>query len=74
MITVEDNGTGMSKEETDRLFDRYYRGGNTAQKAGGTGLGMAIARQIIEQAEGTIEVESAKGQGTKITVLLPVIK
>ncbi|MBQ3890140.1 MAG: ATP-binding protein, partial [Lachnospiraceae bacterium] len=69
-IIVKDNGRGMSEKEVSRLFDRYYRGGNTSQKTGGTGLGMAIARQIIEQSGGRVEVMSKVAEGTIITVYM----
>ena len=46
-INLSDNGIGMSAEETDQLFDRYYRGTNTESKSEGTGLGLAIAKSII---------------------------
>jgi|GEM_PF-1324430 len=71
-ITIEDNGNGMSAEEVDKLFQRYYRGTNTEEKAEGTGLGMAIAKQIIEIHDGEIHVESQKNAGTMITITFPV--
>lgn len=74
VIIVRDNGRGMSEKEVSRLFDRYYRGGNTLQKAGGTGLGMAIARQIIEQSGGRVEVNSKEGEGTEIRVFMRKIQ
>ena len=67
-ITIEDNGRGMNAEEVSRLFQRYYRGTNTDEKAEGTGLGMAIAKQIIEIHGGSIFVESAPDAGTNITI------
>ena len=65
---VADDGRGMDAETALRLFDRYYRGTSTDEATEGTGLGMAIARQLIEANSGTIEVESAEGQGTRIRV------
>jgi signal transduction histidine kinase len=55
-LIIEDNGKGMTAEEVDRLFERYYRGTNTEANTGGTGLGMAIAKQIIEIHGGDIAV------------------
>lgn len=68
-IEIEDNGKGISKEDLDNLFERYYRGTNTGENHKGSGLGMAIAKQIIEVHGGEIRVESALGVGTKITVV-----
>ena len=58
----------MSKEEVAHLFERYYRGTNTQRKPEGTGLGMAIAKQIISLHEGNIEVFSEVGNGTKFKI------
>jgi len=71
-ITVEDNGRGMDAEEVSRLFQRYYRGTNTDEKAEGTGLGMAIVKQIIEIHNGEISVESQRNAGTMITIAFPI--
>ena len=70
-ITISDNGKGMSVEETDRLFDRYYRGTNTESKTEGTGLGLAIAKSIIELHGGTISVTSSPGVGTAFLICFP---
>ena len=70
-ITIEDNGRGMDAEEVSKLFQRYYRGTNTDEKAEGTGLGMAIAKQIIELHGGSIYVKSTAGIGTNIAILFP---
>ena len=71
-INLSDNGKGMSAEETDRLFDRYYRGTNTESKSEGTGLGLAIAKSIIELHGGTISVTSSPGAGTAFLIRFPV--
>nr|WP_264760844.1 HAMP domain-containing sensor histidine kinase [Aneurinibacillus migulanus] len=70
-IIVEDNGRGIEKEEVEKLFTRYYRGTNTNERHQGSGLGMAIAKQIIEAHQGTIEVKSQVGEGTRICILFP---
>lgn len=72
-IAVDDNGKGMSAEEADKLFQRYYRGTSTEAIAEGTGLGMAIAEQIIELHGGSIVVESELGKGTHIEITLPCV-
>ncbi|WP_328802897.1 sensor histidine kinase [Saccharibacillus alkalitolerans] len=69
-LQIADNGEGMDERSVARLFDRYYRGTSTDTPAGGTGLGMAIVKQIVAAHQGTIEVESQVGRGTSITVVL----
>lgn len=67
-ITIQDNGVGMTKLTQEHLFDRYYRGTNTNESHSGTGLGMIIAKQLIQAHKGSIYVESKLGEGTKITL------
>jgi signal transduction histidine kinase len=62
---------GMNKEELDNLFIRYYRGTGTAKRPEGTGLGMAIAKQIIELHGGSINVTSQLGEGTSFFIEFP---
>lgn len=71
-IIIKDNGNGMDKETCLRLFDRYYRGTDTKQRTEGSGLGMAIAKQIIQLHEGEIVVHSEMGIGTTFVVTLPI--
>ena len=71
-IEVEDNGTGIPKEDLPRIFERFYRVDKSRSKAnGGTGLGLAIVKHIIQNNGGTIEVESTLGEGTVFKVQLP---
>lgn len=70
-VQITDNGKGMDEQSVSHLFDRYYRGTSTDAPAGGTGLGMAIVRQIVTAHRGTIEVKSRLGQGTTMIVRLP---
>ena len=67
-IKIEDNGKGMSEEDVKKLFERYYRGTNSSVSVKGSGLGMAIAKQIIEAHEGKINVESKLNIGTNIEI------
>lgn len=67
-IKIEDNGKGMTEEELDKLFERYYRGTNSSVNVKGSGLGMAIAKQIIEAHTGKIQVISKLDIGTCIEV------
>ncbi|MDO5573102.1 MAG: ATP-binding protein, partial [bacterium] len=70
LLSVADNGSGMTAEELDGLFRRYYRGTSTEVQTEGTGLGMAIARQIIEAHSGKIEATSTVGEGTSVEIRL----
>lgn len=65
-IIVDDNGCGMSESEREKMFDPFF----TTTKTG-TGLGLAVSHQIVEQHHGRFEVVTKKGCGTTITMLLP---
>jgi signal transduction histidine kinase len=54
-----------------QLFDRYYRGNDSGEDQIGSGLGMNIAKKIIQSHQGTIEIESEEDRGTKLTICLP---
>lgn len=69
-IVVTDTGLGVPDEDTDRIFERFYRGRN-AGAATGTGLGLAIATWIATQHGGRIELTSAPGGGSQFTLHLP---
>jgi signal transduction histidine kinase len=72
-ITVTDTGIGIPAEDTDRLFERFFRARNAVDGAiPGTGLGLAICRGIVDAHGGDIAVESVPDAGTKITVCLPM--
>lgn len=74
ITTVSDNGFGISQEAIPRLFSKFFRVSNTAQKAEkGTGLGLFIAKSIIEKLNGKIWVESEAGKGSKFHFSLPTI-
>ncbi|MFF2459696.1 sensor histidine kinase [Peribacillus simplex] len=68
-ITIADNGRGIPSKDLEQVFERYYRGTNTASTHG-TGLGMAIARDIILAHKGKIDLTSIENKGTTITILL----
>ncbi|WP_340008041.1 HAMP domain-containing sensor histidine kinase [Paenibacillus sp. FSL K6-0276] len=69
VIRIQDNGVGIDAETKDLLFERYYRGTNTDELNQGTGLGMAISKQLVLQHQGQIEVESLPGIGTTISLI-----
>src|SRR5690625_1251374 len=69
-IDIVDDGIGMDDEFLNNLFDRYYRGTSTQERSEGEGLGMSIAKAIIELHKGDISVQSKKDVGTTVTILL----
>ncbi|EOT44388.1 sensor histidine kinase [Enterococcus columbae] len=71
IIEISDNGKGLSEFDKKNLFNRYFRGSSTEEHEGGTGLGMAIVKQIITAHKGTISVESKLKSGTTFTIYLP---
>jgi PAS domain S-box-containing protein len=71
-VTVHDTGAGISPEDRAQLFTKFFRSQDSVVRdAGGTGLGLVIARAIVERHGGRIEVESEKGAGSRFTVWLP---
>ena len=70
VIHIEDTGIGMTPEIVSKIFNRFYRADN-AHSTSGFGLGLSIAKQIIELHNGQIEVESEVGSGTRFAVILP---
>jgi signal transduction histidine kinase/DNA-binding response OmpR family regulator/HAMP domain-containing protein len=70
-LTVTDDGRGMTPEELEHAFDRFYRGAHDGDGGPGTGLGLAIVHSLVELHGGTIEVRSAPGEGTTFEVSLP---
>ena len=73
-ITVTDNGIGMSDEQQRRLFHRFHDGDYRKQGTRGTGLGLALTRDLVYLHGGTIDCESKEGIGTTFTVTLPITK
>jgi signal transduction histidine kinase len=71
-VTVEDHGPGIAADELPHIFDRFYRGDPSRNRAtGGFGLGLAIAKALVEAYGGKITAESTPGEGTCMTVELP---
>ena len=70
LISVSDRGPGIPIEATDRLFEKFYRGDN--RKTGGLGLGLSIARGLIEAHGGKLTAENRDGGGARFTIRLPV--
>jgi signal transduction histidine kinase/AraC-like DNA-binding protein len=70
-IRIKDTGIGIEREHLDYLFDRFYRIQHQLSP-GGTGIGLALTKELVQILHGTISVESVKGKGSEFTVLLPV--
>lgn len=72
-VAVKDYGAGISEEDKERIFDRFYRVDKARSRdTGGTGLGLSIAKTIIEAHEGELIVNSKKGEGSEFAFLIPL--
>jgi len=73
IITVKDFGIGIRKEEIDKVFERFYRGGDELTRTvKGSGLGLTLVKQIVEAHHGKVSVESEVGKGSTFSVKLPL--
>jgi signal transduction histidine kinase/DNA-binding response OmpR family regulator len=75
ILQVTDTGIGIPGEHLERIFDRFYQvDGTTRRRHGGSGLGLALVKEIVERHGGSVAVESLIGQGSTFTVRLPAAK
>ena len=73
VLTVSDTGIGIPQEHTSRVFERFYRVDKSHSKAsGGTGLGLSIVKHAAAYHDGTIDLQSVAGKGTKVQVIFPL--
>lgn len=71
-LTVRDEGVGIPPQDQPRIFERFGRGSNVIGRIPGTGIGLALVRQVVEQHGGTVSVVSTPGQGSAFTIRLPL--
>ncbi|SDC01920.1 Signal transduction histidine kinase [Paenibacillus sp. UNCCL117] len=71
-ICIQDTGIGMDKDEVPHIFDRFYRADISRGQKTGIGLGLSIAKWIIDEHEGSIEVTTRKGEGTAFVIWFPI--
>ena len=75
MISVIDQGVGITPEHQEKIFSRFYRIDKARERTkGGTGLGLPIVQEIINLHQGTVSVTSVPGQGTEFQIVLPALK
>jgi signal transduction histidine kinase len=72
-LVIRDHGIGIAEDDQNRIFSRYERAASS-RSYGGLGLGLYIARQIVDAHGGTIRVESTLGVGSTFTVSLPLLQ
>jgi two-component system sensor histidine kinase BarA len=65
-VVIQDNGTGIAKDNLTKIFDPYYQGETTSNQFLGVGLGLNLCKEIVELLEGEISIESQENQGTKV--------
>ena len=70
-LTVQDNGIGISQENLDKIWQRFYQADPSRQENAGLGLGLSMVQQIVTLHGGTVAVVSTPGRGTTFTVTLP---
>lgn len=71
IVTVSDNGIGMSEETCEHIFEKFYQG-DSSRSTHGNGLGLALVKRVIDITGGDISVESEVGVGTRFTIFLPL--
>ena len=72
MVEVSDEGPGLTGEQTERVFERFYRADAArSRENGGTGLGLAIVAALVAAHGGRVELDTAPGDGATFRVLLP---
>ena len=72
---ILDEGIGIPSEDLPHITERFYRVNKARSRTdGGSGLGLSIVEQLMKQHEGSVKIESILGQGTKVTLTLPLME
>ena len=71
IVSIADQGIGMSREQLAHATEKFYRGDTSNTAPGGTGLGLFITRSIVEAHGGSLRIESRQGEGTSVTFQIP---
>ncbi|MEM9929411.1 MAG: ATP-binding protein, partial [Bacteroidota bacterium] len=71
-LRVRDTGQGIPEKDLPHVFDRYYQASNEENTTGGTGIGLALTRELVKLLGGAIQVHSERGQGTTFSLWLPI--
>lgn len=74
VIEIGDTGSGIPAEQLQHVFERFYQVGDRRTRSGGAGLGLAIAKSILDAHKGAIEIESTPDVGTTVTMRIPVVR
>ena len=72
VLTVQDDGIGIAPEDQDKIWQRFWQADASRGEDGGTGLGLAMVKEITQFHGGTVAVESVPGEGSTFSVILPV--
>jgi signal transduction histidine kinase len=73
-VCIHNQGLGLTESERSMVFERFYRTPGARQNAAGTGMGLAIVRDIVRAHGGYVDVDSEPGVGTEFTIRLPLAK
>lgn len=73
-IVVTDSGIGIPEEQQDKVFNRFYQADNHASRSGGSGIGLALVKELVALVKGKIKLESEAGKGSCFTVWIPIGK
>ena len=69
MVVFEDSGAGIAPEDLPHIKEKFYKANNTVR---GSGIGLAVCDEIVKYHGGTMDIDSVLGEGTKVTVTLPL--
>ena len=72
-IKIRDTGIGISDEDQERIFERFYTVDKSHNKKDSSGLGLSIVKHIVKLLDGSIQLDSQLGRGSEFTVMLPII-